>query len=124
MILLDTNYLIRALIDGTDEAAQVTEWLNEGEELCTSAISWYEFVSGPVDPEGMELIHRVIGGRVLPFVQDTAVEAARLFNLGGRVRRLRVDAMIAASAIIVNAYLATEKTADFRIFAKGGLRVI
>lgn len=124
MILLDTNYLIRALVDQTDEAAQVSEWLDEGEELCTSAISWYEFVTGPVDTDGVELIRTVLQGRILPFVQDTAAEAARLFNAAGRMRRLRVDAMIAASAIMVNAYLATENTADFTAFIGEGLRMV
>jgi len=124
VILLDTNYLIRALVDQTDEAAQVSEWLDEGEELCTSAISWYEFVTGPVDTDGVELIRTVLQGRILPFVQDTAAEAARLFNAAGRMRRLRVDAMIAASAIMVNAFLATENTADFAAFIGEGLRMV
>ena len=124
MILLDTNYLIRALVDGTDEAVQVSEWVERGEELCTSAIAWYEFLSGPVDDDGVELIRAILQDRVFPFVADTAAEAARLFNAAGRVRRLRVDAMIAASAIVTGARLATENAADFRIFAGEGLRLI
>ncbi len=124
MILLDTNYLIRALVDGTDEATQVSEWLDSGEELCTSAISWYEFLSGPVDEDGVELIRTVVQDRVLPFVADTAAESARLFNATGRLRRHRVDAMIAASAVMTGALLATENVADFRNFTTNGLRMI
>ncbi len=123
MILLDTNYLIRALVDGTEEAERVSKWLEEGEELRTSAIAWYEFLSGPVDEGGIELIRAVLQDRVLPFAADCAAEAVRLFNSVGRVRRLRVDAMIAASAIMTGARLATENEADFTAFSGEGLRL-
>ena len=79
-------------------AEEVSAWLEHGEDLCTSGIAWYEFLSGPVDAEGVDLMRAVIQDRVLPFAGDTASEAARLFNGCGRIRRLRVDAMIAASA--------------------------
>ena len=124
MILLDTNYLIRALIRGTPEAESVSAWLEKGEELCTSSIAWYEFLTGPVDDEGIELIGDVLQDRVLPFVADTAMEAARLFNATGRVRRLRVDAMIAASATMTASRLATENVTDFQSFAEAGLRIM
>lgn len=124
MILLDTNYLIRALVNGTSEGEQVSMWLSLGEELCTSSIAWYEFLSGPVDREGIELIREVIRDRIIPFVSDTAAEAARLYNVTGRVRRLRVDAMIAATTVVVGARLATGNTADFRIFTSEGLELV
>ena len=123
MILLDTNYLIRTLVEGTEEAEQVSNWLDEDQELCTSSVAWYEFLSGPVDDPGVDLIRGVIQDRVLPFTAETAGEAARLFNASGRIRRLRVDAMIAASAITANAKLATENEADFATFASEGLRL-
>ena len=123
MILLDTNYLIRALVEGTKEADQVDSWLDRGEELCTSSIAWYEFLSGPVDDEGVDLIRMVICDRILPFVADTAMEAARLYNSAGRIRRLRVDAMVAASATMTRARLATENDAGFKIFTAEGLRL-
>ena len=123
MILLDTNYLIRALVDGTEEGVQISNWLDEGEELCTSAIAWYEFLSGPVDEDGVDLIRDLLQSRVLPFAADTAAEAARLFNAAGRMRRLRVDAMIAASAIISGTHLATENEADFAVFTGDGLKL-
>jgi len=124
MILLDTNYLIRALVDGTREAEQVSLWLDQDEELCTSSIAWYEFLSGPVDDDGVDLIRAVLQDRILPFVADTAAEAARLFNAVGRVRRLRVDVMIAASSTMVGALLATENETDFRAFTAEGLRLV
>lgn len=123
MILLDTNYLIRSLVEGTREAEDVSGWVNDGEDLCTSSIAWYEFLSGPVDDEGTDLMRAVLQDRVIPFVADTASEAARLFNACGRVRRLRVDAMIAASAILTDSLLATENRDDFRVFVPEGLRL-
>ena len=124
VILLDTNYLIRALVEGAREAEEVSAWLEHGEDLCTSGIAWYEFLSGPVDAEGVDLMRAVIQDRVLPFAGDTASEAARLFNGCGRIRRLRVDAMIAASATMSGALLATGNTADFRAFQAEGLRLV
>ena len=89
-----------------------------------TSIAWYEFLSGPVDEEGIELIREVISSRILPFMADTAAEGARLFTATGRIRRLRMDAMIAASATMTRARLATENTADFTIFAAEGLDLI
>ncbi len=124
MILLDTNYLIRALVEGTHEAGQVSSWLEIGEEMCTSSIVWYEFLSGPVDADGIDLMRTIVSDRVLPFVSDTATEAARLFNACGRNRRLRVDAMIAASATIAGARLATGNREDFAAFVSQGLTMV
>ncbi len=124
MILLDTNYLIRALVEGTMEAERVSSWLDQGEELCTSSIAWYEFLSGPVDDAGVDVMRAVLHDRVLPFIADTASEAARLFNASGRARRLRFDAMIAASATMTAAGLATGNEADFRTFTTEGLLLV
>ena len=124
MILLDTNYLIRMLVAGTREAERINAWLDDHEELCTSSVSWYEFLSGPVDDVGVDLVRTVIQDRVLPFVADTASEAVRLFNAAGRARRLRVDAMVAASATMVNASLATGNLGDFGVFVATGLRLV
>lgn len=124
MILLDTNYLSRLLIEDTLEATQVDRWFTRGEELCTSAIAWYEFRSGPVDEEGINLVHAVIDGRILPYTGDQADESARLFNAAGRARRLRIDAMIAAAAIVTNAELATRNHDDFAPFLPYGLRLV
>ena len=123
MIFLDTNYLIRTLVAGTAEAEHVTGWINDDCDLCTGSVVWYEFLSGPVDEDGIDIVRAMLDDRVLPFVSDAATEAARLYNLTGRVRRLRVDAMIAASAIVAGATLATGNTADFLPFASHGLKL-
>ena len=123
MILLDTNYLIRALVKGTAEARAVAEWLAAGEDLCASSVAWYEFLCGPVDDEGVDLIRSVLSDRMLPFTADQAAESSRLFNAVGRKRSLRVDAMIAAAAIVTDALLATDNARDFSLFMPFGLRL-
>jgi len=121
VILLDTNYLIRSLVHKSREMQRIAEWVTAGEELITSSISWYEFICGPVDGEGIFVVSSLIEERIIPFSGDQAVEAARLFNETGRKRNLRVDAMIAAAAIITHAELATENLGDFSEFTAFGL---
>ena len=123
MILLDTNYLIRALIADTEEASRVSTWTDVGEDLCTASVSWYEFLCGPVDEEGIDLMRAVTADRVLPFTAAVAQESARLFNAAGRRRHLRVSAMIAATAIVAGSALATENGEDFSPFVPEGLRL-
>lgn len=124
MILLDTNYLIRMLVQGTVPAGQILEWLRRRETLATSSICWYEFVSGPVDDEGTALVLSALDDRILPFTGAYAEEASRLYNATGRRRRMRIDAMIAATAIATNALLATENREDFLPFVQFGLSIV
>jgi predicted nucleic acid-binding protein len=124
MILLDTNFLIRTLVSGSIESRQVADWFKSGEALCTSSVVWYEFLCGPVDDEGILVILALLQDRILPFTADQASESARLFNAVGRKSQLRVDAMIAAAAIVSNAQLATGNTEDFSAFSIQGLRLV
>ncbi|GAB1484191.1 hypothetical protein MASR2M78_30080 [Treponema sp.] len=123
MILLDTNYLIGALTPGSQGANRVLAWYQE-DELCTSAIAWYEFLCGPLDNEAEAVIRGLLRDRIIPFNADQAAESSRLFNAVGRIRKLRVDSMIAASAILSNARLATENQLDFKNFESLGLRLL
>ena len=123
MLLLDTNVLILMLVRGTDAARQVTRWIDERETLGTSAVCWYEFISGPVDDRAVDLAAATLAGRIIPFTAEHAREALRLFNATGRQRRMRIDAVIAATAIVTNAHLATSNTADFLPFTALGLRL-
>jgi len=124
MILLDTNYLIRALVDQTMESRRITEWMSEGEELITTAACWYEFLCGPVDNEGILVVSALIEDRIVPLTRDQAQEASRLYTETGRKRNLRVDAMIAAAAMVSNATLATENRKDFERFEEFGLQLV
>ena len=124
MILLDTNYLIRMLVRGTNPALVVPQWIRDRVDLCTSSICWYEFVSGPVDEDGVALAMATVDDRIIPFTAAAAQEAARLYNATGRQRRMLIDAMIAATAVITGASLATEKSGDFEPFVELGLQLL
>ena len=63
-------------------------------------------------------------GGVIAFEEVQAIEAARLFNAVGRTRRLRTDAMIAATAIVAGARLATSNAEDFKAFVPHGLTIV
>jgi len=124
MICLDTNYLVRGLIAATPEAVSLIKWIRKGELLCASSIVWYEFACGPVDSEGLKLGRSLLAGGILPFDEIQVARAARLFNATGRLRRLRVDAIIAATAIVAGASLATGNKRDFLPFVEHGLKLI
>jgi predicted nucleic acid-binding protein len=124
MICLDTNYLIRLLIPETMESKRVKKWLKQGEKLTTSAIAWYEFLCGPVGKAEIETVRSCLQGGIVAFEEAQITEAARLFNVTGRARRLRVDAMIAACAVTADIPLATDNKDDFGAFVKYGLILV
>jgi predicted nucleic acid-binding protein len=124
VICLDTNYLIRGLMKGAPESAKLIEWYQSGEVLLSAAPAWYEFLCGPVTGPQISAVHAFLSGGISAFEEVQAIEAARLFNAVGRVRRLRVDAMIAATAIVAGARLATSNTEDFKIFVPHGLQLV
>jgi predicted nucleic acid-binding protein len=124
VICLDTNYLICGLADGTPEARDLVRWHRRGERLTASSVAWYEFLCGPVTAEHVAVIRAFLTGGVFPFDDDQAAEAARLYHAIDRVRRLRVNAMIASAAILAGASLATGNRADFEIFRPFGLELV
>lgn len=123
MICLDTNYLIRGLSAGTPEAGHLIAWFKAGKTLVTPMPAWFEFICGPVT-EDQKTTMRAFLAKIIPFAEAEAMEAARLFNAIKRKRSLRVDAMIAGTAIIAKARLATCNRADFAPFAAHGLKFI
>ncbi len=124
MICLDTNYLIRGLIPATEEAVRITDWLEDEEPICIPAIVWYEFLCGPVSKEEIRLARAIATADVVVFGDAQGIEAAHLFNAVKRNRGLRVDAMIAGTAILAKARLATRNRADFEPFVAHGLHLI
>lgn len=123
MICLDANYLIRGVAEDTPEAAQLVRWIQGGVELTTATVAWYEFLCGPLTTPQIQTMREFLSGEPLPFLVPQAREASRLFNAVKRARRLRVDAMIAATAILADATLATSNTADFQCFVPYGLKL-
>ena len=124
MIHLDTNYLIGLAVRGSSPAQNVDKWLAGGEPVAASALAWTEFLNGPVSADEIALVESVIEENLVPFEKRTAVLAARLFNPAGRKRGSRFDCLIAATAILANAELATENKNDFTPFVPFGLKLI
>jgi predicted nucleic acid-binding protein len=123
MIHVDTSFLIRALAHSSPEDLLLREWLRTGTQLAMSSIAWVEFLCGPVESDNAELAARILPDRV-PFVDEDAALAARLFNLSGRRRGALIDCMIAATALRLGASLATANAADFRKLSPTGLDVL
>jgi predicted nucleic acid-binding protein len=123
VIVLDTSFLIRALAPGSAQDARLREWLRADEELGMSAIAWAELLCGPIEREQIDLAARVVPRR-FAFGEEDATVATRLFNDTGRRRGSLTDCMIAATALRIDAPLATENPADFRRFAAAGLRIV
>jgi predicted nucleic acid-binding protein len=121
VICLDANYLIGGVIQARPESRYLFAWAEAGETFCTAAPAWYEFLCGPVSPAQIKTMRAFLSEGILPFGVAQAQVAAQLFNSVARSRRLRVDAMIAATAICQKASLATLNTDDFMLFASYGL---
>ena len=120
---LDTNFLILGLAHGSTEARALVAWKQADEPLITPALAWFEFLCGPVsDPQ----IHtmRTFIDEIIVFGEPQAEESARLFNAIGRRRHLRVDSIIAGTAVVAGANLATNNRADFRVFVPHGLHLV
>ena len=124
MICLDTNYLVRGLLKGSRESADLVRWYQSSELLMSAAPAWYEFLCGPVASRHIQIVRGFLSGGVIAFEEVEAIEAARLFNAVGRTRRLRTDAMIAATAIVAGARLATSNAEDFKAFVPHGLTIV
>jgi predicted nucleic acid-binding protein len=123
-ILLDTNFLICGLVEDSLESERLKQWYLSGRLLVTSSVAWYEFLCGPVNESQIEVIRAFLKGpKVIGFDQQIASRAALLFNQLGRSRKLRIDIMIAATAIETNAELATANIEDFKTLVPLGLKL-
>jgi len=123
MIHLDTNYLIGLVAKGSAVALEVDAWLAAGESFAASAVAWTEFLNGPATPLAVSRAEAVLESRVISFGKAEAVLAAELFNKTGRRRGSRFDCLIAATAILAQAEIATVNQSDFRVFLPHGLKL-
>lgn len=123
-IHLDTNALIALADPAEGIVVLVRERAVLGSLPGTSAVAWHEFVRGPLTPDELLRVERVVGDRIQPVTRSTSELAARLFNAAGRRRASTADCFIAASAIETGAELLTANTEDFKPFVSLGLRVI
>ena len=125
-VVLDTNFLIGALTSDTPQDRQLRQWLTAGEAVRISVIVWFEFLCGPaagVTPDQIRLATNVVGEPEALTAAD-ASRGAELFNTTGRRRGSFADCLIAATALRLDATLATANVDDFRRFAPMGLQVV
>ena len=115
MIHLDTSFLIRALIKNSREDARMRAWLRDGDSVEVSAITWAEFLCGPVPAHVAEEAAELLGEPIALAGLDATL-AAQLFNETGRRRGSLPDCLIAATAMNAGAALATSNSTDFRRF--------
>lgn len=95
-----------------------------------SAISWAEFLCGPLSALAIEEAAELLG-EPAPFDGLDATLASELFNAGGRRRGTLLDCsgtlldcMIASTAIRRGAQLATSNPRDFRRLTAFGLELV
>lgn len=119
---LDTSFLIRALVPGSEESTGLLGWLGERRPVAVSAFTWGEFLCGPLD-DADEATARRIAHRHVPVGTEEVTQAARLFNLGGRRRGTFRDCIIAGTAMLAGAELATSNVRVFERFVEAGLEL-
>jgi len=121
-IHLDTSFLIRALDPSSDESVRLLGWLRDRRALAVSTLAWGEFLCGPLGDEDRALALRLVQRRIALGTAEAA-EAARLFNHGGRRRRSFADCVIAATAVLDGAELATSDPRDFDRLRDAGVKL-
>ena len=122
MIHLDTSFLIRSLVVGSEEEKKLLSWYEQNQPVAMSVIALGEFLCGPVSDVQAGFLTDAIPLRA-NFEERDAMLAARLFNEPGRRRHTFQDCMIAAAAINAGAKLATSNKADFERMAPLGLNL-
>ena len=123
MIHLDTNLLI-GIEDPTDpHHMSAREVLAKPDSFACSSVAWMELLSTPDTGALREAMKELLSGGIIPFDEAIASLAGELFYLTGSKRRTRLDTMIAASAILYGAELATTNPADFEAFVPHGLKL-
>ena len=121
-IHLDTSFLIRALVPGSRESTRLRTWLQDRRSVAISTFTWGEFLCGPLD-EADAMDARRIAHKHVPVGTEEATTAAGLFNRTGRRRGSFQDCIIAATAIVAGAELATSNVGDFARFEDAGLKL-
>ncbi len=120
MIHLDTNFLIDALVPGSEQESKLLGWLTAGEDLGISAVAWGEFLCGPLTPSAESLARQLLPSAE-PLLRDDAETASKWFNQTGRRSKSYADCCIAAVAVRSKASLATSNVPYFQPMASLGL---
>ncbi|MGH8216506.1 MAG: PIN domain-containing protein [Rhodanobacteraceae bacterium] len=122
-IHLDTNVLVFGLEPGHALRKRIVHWRGEGALLAVSGMAWAEFLCGPVSSAAVRIWDQILDGAVEPVDRAVAERASILFNHSGRRSRSLPDCVIAATAILHGARLATLNRHDFELFRGDGLEL-
>ena len=120
MILLDTSFLISALVAGGPADKLLREWLASSQSVRTCTMVWAEFLCGPVSVTQIEFAAALLTTHE-PLLTEDAAGGASLFNQTGRRRGSLADCLIAATCLRLKAQLATANRDDFQRFEPMGL---
>lgn len=123
VIHLDTNILVDLVTAHSPQVAMIIQWLRDGEKLTASAIAWSEFCNGPHTREQKDAVRAILRGGIVPFTEEQAEQASRLFHFTGRRRGSHADCMIVAAALCHRQPVATHNLTDFERFIPYGLRL-
>lgn len=130
-IHLDNDYLVK-LSEIGEEYRDVQRWILNQHPLATSAIAWHEFLRGATNNGRSETekaaVKDLLSAGIVAFDEKSADMAAYLFNRiqrpKGSQMKLRMDCLIAASAMTSGAFLATRNMSHFRLFVPYQLKLI
>jgi len=123
MIHVDTNLLIASVDPSHKHAGLWRPLIASGGAFAASAVAWTEFRSYPISYDQLRALDRIILGGILPFERVQADLAGEMFQKTNARRKNRLDSMIAATAILAEAELATVTEADFKPFIPFGLKL-
>jgi predicted nucleic acid-binding protein len=123
MIHLDASLLV-ALIKKSDvhHATAGRAIAGPGPFGCSS-IAWMELHSKPVHPRDTAALKALLNAGISPLDEASAALAGEIYHRTGSNRRTRLDTIIAATAILTGAELATVNAGDFEPFVPHGLKL-
>lgn len=124
MIHFDTHLLIALIRPDHLHHSLATSVLSFTGPYGGSSIAWMELRSKPVHDHDVLALQALLTGDVNAFDQSTANLAGELYHLTGSKRRTRLGSMIAATAILAGAELATVNPEDFQPFEPHGLKLL
>lgn len=114
MIALDTSVLVDALTGPKRSAPALRRALEAGERLLLPSLVLYEWLRGPRRREELAAQEALLPReQALPFGEEEAALAARLYAAVDRPRGREVDLAIAAAALAREARLWTLNPEDF-----------